>query len=231
MLDAGSSLVGDELSNKTEGKVMVEAMGMLGYQAMAVGGSDFALGREALLERAKEAGFAILSANLVDASSQEAVLPAYTVVETGGRKVAVIGLTGPADLVPGEPGSLRIIDPISALRQAVNYLNGRADAIVVLAHVDSDWDRRLAAEVPGVAAIIAGGQYLPDQRPWVAPQTGTVVVHPGAQGEHLGVLNLHVDHDGRAISATWKSIALTSDFPDDPSVTDLVNRWRAKTEE
>ena len=72
VLDAGDSLVGDQdPALKTQGKSSVEAMNRLGYDAMALGPADLALGLETLRARMAEAKFPMLSANAVVTGTEE----------------------------------------------------------------------------------------------------------------------------------------------------------------
>ena len=225
LVDSGSTLLGDDLANRTQGKIVMEAMSKLGYAAMAVGASDLAQGREVLLARAKEATFPVVSANLLDAASQQLLLPPYAIVEMEGRKIAIVGLTSPDEMRADQQLDLTVGDPMAAARSTIAELKDRASVVIVLSRLDSDLNRRLASEVPGVAAVVGGRAYMPDGRVWVAPETGTVVVNPGSRGEHLGVLRLHLDGQGKPMSATWEPIRLSNAIAADPDLQALVDRY------
>lgn len=224
LLDSGSTLLGEQLANSTQGKVMVEAMDSLGYDAMVAASSDFSLGREVVLARAKEASFATISANVVDAATGQRLFPSHAIVERGERKIAIIGLTGLGDLPSGNDLGLRVLDPLTAAKDTVNQVRGQASVVLVLSHLGQDWDQRLASEVPGIAAVIGAGTYAPDKEAWVAPGTGTVVVHPGSQGEYLGVLRLRVNDEGRVVGSEWQARRLSGEYADDADMIELIAR-------
>jgi len=72
LLDAGRTLMGPvPVTIETKGGVIIEAMNMLGYDAMTVGEHDLQLGLEVVREREEEAEFPFLSANLVLADTNE----------------------------------------------------------------------------------------------------------------------------------------------------------------
>jgi 2',3'-cyclic-nucleotide 2'-phosphodiesterase (5'-nucleotidase family) len=114
LLDGGNTLWGDAgLAAQTQGRVMVEAMNLMGYSAMALGELDLQLGADALRERMAEASFPFLSANLVINSTGQLLARPYVLLDAGGRQVAVIGLTGSGSVptAPGEQAPLE--EPLS----------------------------------------------------------------------------------------------------------------------
>ena len=102
VLDAGSSLLGDWVSLQSKGRVIVEGMNAMGYDAMALGRMDFSLGLETLKEREAEARFAFLSANVVAVADGEPIFEPYTILERQEARIGIIGLSEPeAVQVPG----------------------------------------------------------------------------------------------------------------------------------
>ncbi len=95
VLDAGNTFWGSwGPAVDSEGKVMAEAMNLMHYDAMALGETDLQLGEEALRQRIADSQFPVISANVVVASSGELLCKPYVVLEVGGRKVGLLGLTG-----------------------------------------------------------------------------------------------------------------------------------------
>src|SRR4029453_10243246 len=101
LLDGGSSLFAfedrlkdaerDEAIRKAE--LIVEAYNRMGYQAMAVGSFDLVGGMDTLLALQKRAKFPFLSANVVHTKTKSLFFKPYTILETAGVKIGVIGLT------------------------------------------------------------------------------------------------------------------------------------------
>jgi len=83
LLDAGNTLSGQRVANASQGRAIIEAMNLLQYDAMVVGQLDFVWGSDAVLERAREAEFAVLSCNVVDATTGEPILEPYVILERG----------------------------------------------------------------------------------------------------------------------------------------------------
>jgi 2',3'-cyclic-nucleotide 2'-phosphodiesterase (5'-nucleotidase family) len=228
LLDAGNTLSGQELATRSQGKIIVEAMNKLGYDAMGLGLTDLSIGREALDARSKEASFPIVSANLVDESTGKPILPEYAVIQKGGRKIAIVGITGVDDLANGAALGLKVADPIQAAKDAVARARQEADAVIVISRLGAQDDRRLATEVEGVAVVVGGVSYSPDESLWRADNTGTVVVHPGAQGENVGVLNLKIASDGKVSDPDWRTLRLDKNYSDDQGMLDLVAKYSSQ---
>ena len=164
LLDAGDSLFGDRfLGQQTQGKGVVEAMNLLGYDAMALGGGDMRLGLDTLRQRMAEAEFPFLSANVILSGTETLFTEPYIIKEIGDHRVAIIGLTEPeaADAVQG---AVTVLNPIETARRYVAEVGSEASIIIVLSHIGVERNMKLAGEVEGIDLIVSGaGQVLPGQ--------------------------------------------------------------------
>lgn len=229
LLDAGSTLLGQPTAMKTRGQVIVEAMNKLGYDAMTVGRLDFLQGKEVLLARAKEARFAMVSANLVvPGEGGKSLLPSHTVVERSGWRIAIVGLTGERDLptFANQPQELAVTNEIVAMKNLMNRLRDEADLTIVVSHLGEAQDQVLATEVPGIAVIVGGVGYSPADSVRVVPGTGTLAVYSGAQGEYLGILKVKVGEDGKMLAHEWQALGLGDQFADDAEMVELIAKHR-----
>ncbi|MGA9350471.1 MAG: hypothetical protein WBW48_16945 [Anaerolineae bacterium] len=217
LLDAGDSLTGDmDPARRTQGQTSVEAMNLMGYDAMALGEEDLALGLEVLEQRMAEAKFPFLSANVVRADTGKLLAQPYVVREIGGHRVGIIGLTGPAQ-VPG----IRVLDPLETARNAVAEVGKQTDVIILLSHAGVDTDLTIADMVSEIDLIVSGGSQAlahPSQG-----KAGDLVVHaevpsPGHAGRYIGVARLQFDGEGRLMDHQWETVLLTPDFADDPEL-------------
>ncbi len=229
LLDTGDALVGSgPLGTKTHGEAIVAAMNLMGYDAMALGPKELSLGADLLRQRMEEADFAILSANAVLSGTEELVADPYVILEVEGHPLAIIGLTRP----PGEPlADFQVQEPEAALARAISELGGRADTIILLTNLNYRRSLALADAVPGVDLVIAA---LPDQLPAAAvraTETGTLVVAadqsmPRHSGRRVGRLVVTVEPDGSLSGESWASVPMDKRFADDPTMRDLLNRYR-----
>ena len=111
LIDAGDMWQGKLESNLSEGAALVDAYNSLGYTAVALGNHEFDFGpagpspiaksatddpRGALKQRATEADFPFLAANLIDQSTGEPVrwpnIQPSALIDVKGIKVGIIGV-------------------------------------------------------------------------------------------------------------------------------------------
>ena len=145
------------------------ALDYIGYDALALGNHDFDFGPDVTADFISgfTSGSVFLSANL-DVSNEPRLralrdagrLAPSTVIDTGGRRIGVIGLTTPAlrsissprDVVVGQ-------DVAGAVQTQVSALQGQGvDIIVVISHLQGiAEDVALIGQLSGVDVVVAGG--------------------------------------------------------------------------
>lgn len=225
VLEAGNALLGEELALQSQGKVIVEAMNLMGYDAMGVGPLELAKGVEVLLQRAEEADFAILACNLVWAESQAPVLAPFTILERGGVRFGIVGVTSSQVLLGLEskaPGVV-VLDPVESVRRYVAELRPRVDVLIVLSHLGLEEDRALAERVEGIDVIVGGRTQQLLSEPYRVGQT--VIVQAGYDGEWLGRLDMEGSRYGLDVLA-YRILSMKPDVPDDPEMVRLLERYR-----
>ena len=230
VLDGGDSLydAGDwpEAGEADAGALQVEAMNMMGYDALAVGAADLAP-LPITQARISQARFAFLSANLAARDVLTGVQP-HLLLEADGRTVAIIGVSNPAQLEQRLATlglSIEVQDPLRAVQRSVEEVRDQTDVVVVLSNLDQENNEALARRVPGIDAIIGmkGWQTMPaaiqgDEGPVVLQGSGTL-------GEYLGLLTLYFDAQGRVVSFEGRGVALGPDFGMDPAMVQLMQDY------
>jgi 2',3'-cyclic-nucleotide 2'-phosphodiesterase (5'-nucleotidase family) len=165
VVDGGDALGSDPLSRWDGGRLAWELMGESGYAAVVAGNHEFDYGLDTLKTRL-EAGPALLGAN-ISAEGNPLLLAPYLLVERQGLRVALVGLTSPGVqriINTRRNQGLQFAEPRQALRQALDSLQGRADCVVALVHMDEEEAVQLAGEFPQVGLFIAGGFKQPAQK-------------------------------------------------------------------
>ena len=226
VLDAGGSLTGRPVSIRSQGRNIVEAMNAMGYDALALGRSELDMGLDALRERAAEASFAFLSANLVSSESGELLFEPYVVFESGGARVGVIGLSEPAAAQAARvAGQAEVLDPSETAQRYVLALRPDVDILIVLSHLGLEADAELARGVPGIDIIVGGSSRRLLREP---ERVGnTLIVQQGYLGEWMGRLEATFDEFGEPVQYAEQVITLGPDFADDAEVAEIVDRWNA----
>ena len=175
---------------------ILEAMGNIGTQAMAVGARDLAAGPHWLKQHAEAAKVPLVSANLVDANG-ERLFPASVVLEAGGKKVGVIGVSPAGVLAHGAAKGL----PIAAsVAQEARRLRKKVDLIVVLAAVPYPDALQLSTEVGRNVDFIIQSH---EGRGQGMAQRGedNFILPAGERGRMIGKLVLELDGKGPFVDA------------------------------
>jgi len=230
LLDAGDSLFGDRfLGQQTQGKGIVEAMNLLGYDAMVLGGGDMRLGLDTLRQRMAEAEFPFLSANVVLSGTETLLTEPYIIKEMGDHRVAIIGLTEPG-AADAAQGTIAVLNPIEAARRYVAEVSAKASIIIVLSHIGMEENMKLAGEVEGIDLIVSGAGHVLQSQALQNEIAETLIVQaevssPGHAGRMVGVAKLQIDSQGEIKTYQWATVSLTPDFADDPEMRALLSRY------
>jgi len=154
LVDAGDMFQGTLESNLGEGAGVVHAYNALGYDAAAIGNHEFDFGpvgeaatprapgddpRGALKQRAAEARFPLLAANLLDGATGEVVrwpnVRPWTVVEAAGVRVGIVGVTTmstPRTTQAANFEGLRLAPLVPAITDAARAAQAAGAAVVVV---------------------------------------------------------------------------------------------------
>lgn len=239
-LDAGDQFMGSLFYTHWRGEAEREVMNAIGYDAMAVGNHEFDNGPPVLARFAAALACPLLSAN-IDASGEPALAPLirpFAVVGRGGVRVGIVGLTTADTPRISSPGpGVRFAGEAAALGAGVAAARAAgAEVVVALTHVGLGLDRRLAAAVPGLSAVVGGhshtllsnsadgaeGRYpLPVDG---ASGFAVPIVQAGANNRYLGRLDLDLDRSGRVLAAAGDARELGFADPRHPGVEALVAR-------
>ncbi len=94
IISGGDMFQGGYESNETRGKIMIEAMNEIGFEAMTIGNHEFDWGEEAFTTYNEVADFPLLACNIFY-SSDNITRPTwaepYVVLEKGNLKIGIIG--------------------------------------------------------------------------------------------------------------------------------------------
>jgi 5'-nucleotidase / UDP-sugar diphosphatase len=162
LLDAGDQFQGTLFFTMFQGDVLNTTMNYIGYDAMVIGNHEFDSGPAVLAKFISKSAFPVISANTVIDAAYEPELASlvhpYVILERGGHKVGVIGLTTPDTSNISSPGpNVTFTDSAKALQTSVNQLTKKGvNKIIALTHLGWDVDVDLAKNVTGVDIYIGG---------------------------------------------------------------------------
>jgi Cytochrome c554 and c-prime len=248
LLDAGEAFIMpdkqvdlDPLS-RGEQDLYLKTLELMRYQAVAVGTSELAHGPEFFLQETRGRSVPFLAANI--RRDGRLLATPSALLQAGGLRVAVIGIYEPPHGREANPiyedrtSGLTFDDPIETLRREVPRLRKGADLVLAIGRLTPTTIRRVAAEVPGLDAILstesAAAVRLPAEQ-GSAPQIHQDD-HPGFLGRTLvsythltnyglNSIDLGLDARHRIASASFYDHWLREEIPDDPRIRDLLNRF------
>ncbi|WP_346899035.1 5'-nucleotidase C-terminal domain-containing protein [uncultured Roseibium sp.] len=222
LLDGGDQFQGSLFYTYYKGKVAAEMMNRLAYDAMTVGNHEFDDGPEVLRGFMDAVEFPVLMSN-ADVSKEPKladVLMPSTVIERGGEKIGLIGLTPEDNDELSSPGkNIDFTDPAEAVKAQIAKLEEQGvNKIIVLSHSGYDVDQKIAAAVSGIDVIVGGHSHtylsnVSDKAKgpyptWVESPDGhkTAIVQAASYGKFLGELQVTFDDDGVVTEAVGEPI-------------------------
>ena len=220
VLDAGNTFFSgtrDDINKASEGRLTVEAMNLMAYDAMALGPKDLAEGPEMLKARMDEATFAVVSANLT--LNGEPFAEPFALIERDGLKIAVLGLTA----APDDPGAFTVSDPLEAARRYIPELRSQADVLVVLSNLGQKAEADLLVAATGADVIVNGGSGSPTRQ--VVSTSLPALVRAGGLGEYLGATQVRLDDEDRVVGYGHASLLLSQQYLDDPEMARLKLKY------
>ncbi|UAB87524.1 5'-nucleotidase C-terminal domain-containing protein [Ruegeria sp. SCSIO 43209] len=233
LVDGGDQFQGSLFYTYYKGKVAAEFMNKLGYDAMTVGNHEFDDGPEVLRGFIDSVDFPVLMSN-ADYADEELLtdkIKKSAVIEVGGEKIGLIGLTPEDTHDIASPGpNITFSDPVPAVQAEVDKLTGEGvNKIIVLSHSGYGVDQRVAQETTGVDVIVGGhsNTYLSNTSdkaagPYPTVVNGVQIVQAYAYGKFLGELNVTFDDDGNVVSAEGEPLIMDNAVTEDQAALDRI---------
>lgn len=243
LVDSGDILIGTIMSSVFRGVPDLQAMNLLGYDAMGVGNHEFDFGLSHLKTLATQAAFPFLATNIT--IPEAGVLRPHLLKQVGPLSVGIIALNGreayPDVYEPAVARQITFTDPVAAAREAVRNLRGQVDVLIALTHQETREDLDLLRAVPELDVVIgghtegfdgiatAGSALVPGPLgpgPQTVPElypTGPIFVKAPRLGAALGRLDLRVE--GKRVSWARAQNIPVRGVPSRPDVVALLGRF------
>lgn len=202
IVDAGNALFKapglNEKADRARAQLIFSAMAKMGTVAMAVGARDLNAGPAWLKDQAGlHKQLKLLSANLTDASGKLLFAPS-AIIEVGGKKVALIGVSPASSAKKGGPdflGGAKGLPITAAVVAEAKKLRAQSELIVVLAAVPYADSLQLSREAGSAVDFIIQSH---EGRGQGAAQRGegNILMPGGERGRMLGKLTLDLGKSG-----------------------------------
>lgn len=186
VVGTGDTLAPGAHALEARGRQVLPFYDRVAPDAETFGNHDFDFSLDATRSVVEESGVEWLSANVDVDGERFAGVDSARVVERGGERVALVGVSGPSLSLPR---AVEVSDPLGTVRETVAGLDADPDWVVVLAHTSDAVARELAEETSADAVLAGHVHTLTRER-----VDGTLLLRPGANGRI--VWEVEVGEDG-----------------------------------
>jgi len=162
------------------------------------------------------------------------------ILERGGRKIGIVGVTTTA---PSGWGKAKILPEVENVRKEVEKLTEQGiNIIIVLSHSGLDVDKEIAKHGGPIDLIVGGHTHSflfsgkpvgPDKPVGEYPTIETqencrkvLIVQASAFNKYLGNIQLFFDEDGEVKRFEGAPIFLSNEVPQDPMILDELKPWK-----
>jgi len=248
LLDAGDIMFGGTpFGPLTEGEAVIDIYNRLGYAVSAIGNHEWDKGQALLQTRIAQANFPFVAANVVlqGTNTPPAYLKPYVVLNVGGIRLGVIGLTTtetPNITVAGLTAGLEFKDPGETVLRYYDEVKAASDAVILLTHQGVDnptykGDKQIAQDLLAagkpVDLIIGGHSHTNLNNKPVLVGNGvytTTIVQAYYAGRQVGRVDAMVDPTTKKLTVTrWEGHAILSTaITPDPDIAARVQFWDAQ---
>jgi 2',3'-cyclic-nucleotide 2'-phosphodiesterase (5'-nucleotidase family) len=193
---------------------MIKAVRLGGWDALNVGYNDLA-------------GLATLPADegpplpLVSANAEGPGIQRWVVVQRGGVRIGITGITGQGQTLTDVPGYT--VGPPARAGKVIDELAAQSDVVVLLAYQATEAAKALAESHPDIDVVVESARHSEFAEPFYVGRAVWVLAH--YQTMRAGELRLHMT-DGRVAGAIDRKIDLDPDMPDDPALLALSRKAR-----
>jgi 2',3'-cyclic-nucleotide 2'-phosphodiesterase (5'-nucleotidase family) len=214
-------------SQKDTAELMLNAMELMGYDALNLGSPEFNFGKEFLEHTRSHVSFPYIASNLRYGGSKLPWTREYIIKEVGGIKVAILGVLNPDGLtqIPNQEQvkGLEVIPPETALNRLLPEVREKADLVILLSQFDVKETIALVKATKGVDVAISSGS---DDIFYAEAPENNVLLQTGSQGKTLGLLKITLDEKRVLSVSERKHVPLFSSVPGNGEIERLVETFK-----
>lgn len=223
-VDLGDALQGTEDYQLLNYKQVVGAYSEMRYVALNVGHREAGLPVATLRRLAAASPVPLISANLLDRATGKPVLPGWTVVKRGGRRIAFVGVVDPHGLEDSLGAGLAVEDMATCLGRILPAAARDADALVLLAFTDEANLEALARQFYEFSLVLGGRVSQPAQ---ALRREGQVYIYYTAnESKSFGSLELVFPDAGRPVVGQHAITLLDARYMERDEVLARVSAYR-----
>lgn len=210
LFDCGDFSQGTPYYNLFKGKVEIEMMNFMHYDAITIGNHEFDFGLENMANLFKQAQFPVVCANYdFTGTILESLVKPYVILERKGLKIGVFGLSPKMEgLVQADKCmGVTFSDPYRKAQEMADLLRNKehCDLVICLSHLGlqgftaSDCcDEEMVAKTHGIDLILGGHShtYMDGAQNYLNQQGKTVpILHSGSNGVFVGKMVMTLENN------------------------------------
>ncbi|XP_049879932.1 mannosylglucosyl-3-phosphoglycerate phosphatase isoform X2 [Pectinophora gossypiella] len=235
VLFSGDAFSPSMLSTYTKGEQMVPVLNEVGTHCAVFGNHDFDFGLEELSARVSQCKFPWLMSNVLDRETGRPLGDGRIThaAAAAGLSLGFIGLVEQEwleTLATINPEEVTYIDFVQAGNQLAHQLKQEGCAVVIaLTHMRTRNDERLAAACPDIDLILGGHDHVYE----VKEVAGKLIVKSGTDFRQFSCITLSFPAGSAAGSKpviTVERVDVTSDYPEDPVLKPILDKYNAMVE-
>ena len=228
LLDTGDFLTidGDPLLSRH----VLDAYRVIAYDAILPGDQEFSAGTNFFIAHSKRLPLIAANLQVMKGGAWTYAFPRSLLIERGGVKIGLTGVISraafryyPKKVTEG----IRVLEASSAaLEEAATLRKRGAELVILLSHSGFEADLELEKTMRGVDVIVGGHSQTLVKQPYRGHNA--VVVQAGANGAHIGILELALPPGGPRV---LKNSFRTPDEhrpADDPRIRRIIERYNAE---
>lgn len=206
VLDAGDFSQGTPYYNFYHGRIEIDAMNKMQYDAITLGNHEFDYGVDTLAAVLKLAHFPIVCANYdVTGTPLEGLVLPYTVIRRSGVRIGIFGIgIDPTSLIADKNfAPIKYLNPISSAQRVADILRveEKCDAVICLSHQGTHSstpnkisDIELAEQTKNIDLIIGAHTHKIIENLYVTNLEGDSVLlaQTGKAGAKIGEISLKI---------------------------------------
>lgn len=237
LVNTGDTIQGGAEALFTRGRALVDAVDRLGVDLYAPGNWDYLYGKERFLELFGEGTgprgvghrWGALAANAYHDGSDSLLLPPRRVLEVGGLRVGVVGLSSERAinaLGPWVTRGIRFTADAAEIPAHVRALREqeRVDLVVLISEFGLAKNILIAERNPGIDVVLSSDMHEETHEP-VVTSTGALVSEAGQDGTRVAQLDLRVEA-GRIADWSYRLHAVDDSVPEDPAMAAAIREVR-----
>ena len=152
---SGDMWQGSADSNITRGRLVVDAMNMIGFEAMAIGNHEFDWTDTVIHTNRARSNFPLLGINIFDkrTAQRASFADPYTMIQRGGVRIGIIGTIGASlesSILQSAVANYSFVPYTSLVISAAEYLRAQGAKMVILLNHDGQVEQGVLPYVDGV---------------------------------------------------------------------------------